>query len=317
MSHQSTLSALVTARELDPSGAVAYELRSPEDALPAFTAGSHIALYLSNGMTRSYSLMNSEADSNRYVVGVGLDKNSRGGSRFMHTEVQQGTRLEISRPSNLFPLSADAPRTVMIAGGIGITPFLSMISKLNILNMSWRLHYCARTRAQAPFLSHLIGNEGNIVLHFDDETNGTYIDLDAVIRDEPSGTHFYCCGPGPMLSAFDNASAHLPAHQVHTERFSSSEAPATAGGFTVTLSQLGKSVRVVPGKTILEALQAVGVEVPFSCLAGVCGTCQMAVLSGTPDHRDLILTDKEKGSNKVMMVCCSGSFSDVLDLAFE
>jgi vanillate O-demethylase ferredoxin subunit len=314
MSDTSTISVTVSRRLADPSGAISFELRSNSNSLPAFQAGSHIDLFLPNGLIRSYSLMNNQKETDRYVVGVGLDKNSRGGSVYLHEQVKTGTRLEISPPSNLFPLNEAAPRSVMFAGGIGITPFISMIERLKELNKDWQLHYCARSRKLAPFLEQLSTHSPNVVFHFDDESQGEFIDIPSLITSEAPGTHYYCCGPAPMMSAFELACIRLPVDTVHMERFAPIEAPATQGGFTVELSPLGKSVRVPRGKTILEALQSVGVEIPFSCLAGVCGTCQMRVLAGTPDHRDLILTDKEKEENKVMMVCCSGSLSDVLVL---
>jgi ferredoxin-NADP reductase len=306
MAHSETLQVTVTRRIEDPSGAVAYELRSNDRSLPKFQAGSHIELHLPNGLIRSYSLMNNQNDTDRYLIGVGRDENSRGGSIYMHREVFVGDKLKISLPSNLFPLDEAAPRSVMFAGGIGITPFISMIERLRELKKHWQLHYCARSRAATPFLQKL-RDQPNVVLHFDDESNGQFIDIPALIASEPPGSHFYCCGPAAMMSAFELACSRLN---------SPIEAPAMQGGFTVTLSPLGKSIPVPRGKTILEALQEAGVDVPFSCLAGVCGTCQMNVLAGMPDHRDLILTDKERQENKVMMVCCSGSLSDVLVLEF-
>ena len=142
------------------------------------------------------------------------------------------------------------------------------------------------------------------------------LDIAATVGAAPANAHLYCCGPLPMLSAFESATAHLPRERVHVEYFAAKESPAAAGGFKVVLAKSGREVDVPSGKTILEALLDAGLDVPHSCMEGVCGTCEAAVLEGLPDHRDLVLNDAEHAANKTMMICCSGSKTDrlVLDL---
>jgi vanillate O-demethylase ferredoxin subunit len=142
------------------------------------------------------------------------------------------------------------------------------------------------------------------------------MDLTAIVNAAPAGSHFYCCGPAPMLSAFEKATKALPPEQVHVEYFESQADAATSGGFTVRLARSGKDLRIAPGQTILDALEAAGVAVSYSCRKGICGACETKVLAGTPDHRDTVLTATERASNRTMMVCCSGSLSSeiVLDI---
>ena len=281
--------------------------------LPAFTAGSHIDIQLAPGLVRSYSLCNSQDDKNRYVIGVNRDAKSRGGSKHMHDQLRVGQTLSISAPRNNFALKEDAAHTVLIAGGIGITPMLAMVRRLQSLGRSWELFYAARNHAEAAFLDELRALKaqspnGKLHLHFDDTATGL-LDLAKIVADAPAGTHFYCCGPLPMLAAYESATAGLPEGQMHIEYFTAKDAPATAGGFTVECAKSGVTVQVPEGKSILDALLEAGVDVPYSCMQGVCATCETRVLEGIPDHRDLVLSKEEQASNAIMMVCCSGSKS--------
>ena len=308
------LSVRVARRDEDASGAVRFELAPIADELPPFDAGAHIDIFLPNGLVRSYSLMNPQHSPQRYVCGIGLDQNSRGGSAYMHEQVREGAVLSISPPKNNFPLAEDAAQSVMFAGGIGVTPIIGMIERLNALGHSWTLNYCARSRATGPFFDLVSDLGPDVRTHFDDEADGGFMDVCTAVLDADPDAHFYCCGPIPMITAFEKATAHLPPERVHIERFSSDQALATEGGFTVELTQSGLSLWVPSGKTILETIEAAGVEVPFSCLAGICGSCVTKVVEGIPDHRDMVLTDREKSRNDQMMICCSGSLSDRLIL---
>lgn len=228
--------------------------------------------------------------------------------------------LTIGEPRNNFPLDESAPFNVFIAGGIGITPVLGMIERSQALGTPWRLHYAARTRQHAAFLGRLSRYQGcagtEVLLNFDQEPGSRMLDLERIASELPDGAHLYCCGPLPMLEAYERATAHLPPERVHREYFAAKEAAATAGGFTVTLSRSGKTFDVPAGKSILDCLIDLHVEPPFSCREGVCGTCEVRVLEGVPDHRDLVLTDAERAAGDRMMVCCSGAKSPrlVLDL---
>ena len=293
---------------------LSYELRPAGGGeLPAFTAGAHIDLTLPNGLIRSYSLVNDQSERHRYVIGVQKDRASRGGSSWVHANLRPGDLLTANGPRNNFSLNEAAEKSVLISGGIGITPIVSMVRRLNALKRDWTLFYCARTRAVAAFTELL---QGDVRFNFDGEPGGKVLDIAAVVAQWPAGTHFYCCGPLPMLAAFEAATAALPREQVHVEYFTAKEPPAVTGGFTVVLAQSGQQFLVPPGKTILETLLDAGVEVPYSCMEGVCGTCETRVIEGVPDHRDLVLSEAEQAEGKTMMICCSGCKGDrlVLDL---
>jgi vanillate O-demethylase ferredoxin subunit len=291
-----------------------YDLRPlGSGELPPFTAGAHIDLSLPNGLIRSYSLVNSQSERHRYVIGVQKDRASRGGSKWVHDSLRPGDIVTVNGPRNNFALNEAANKSVFIAGGIGITPMMSMTQRLTSLNRDWQLVYCARTRADAAFVDSL---KGNVRFNFDGEPGGKMLDLAAVVRAAPADAHFYCCGPLPMLAAFEEATKQVPRERVHVEYFSAKEPPAVQGGFKVVLAKSGKEFTVPPGKTILDTLLEAGMDIPYSCMEGVCGTCETKVVEGVPDHRDLILTEDEHASNKTMMICCSGAKSEklVLDL---
>ena len=296
-----------------------YELVAlPGGDLPPFTAGSHIDLHLSNGMIRSYSLVNDQAERHRYVIAVNKDAASRGGSNFVHEAVRVGDAITISRPRNNFVLHEKASHSVLIAGGIGITPLLSMIRRLEALGRSWELYYAARTRLAAAFLDELNSLRprpcANLHMNFDHESSGRMFDLSEIVRNVSLDAHLYCCGPVPMLEAFEAATRDRPAQTVHVEYFKAKEKPAAEGGFEVRLAQSKRTIRVEAGKTILNALLDAGIAANYACTEGVCGTCETRVIEGVPDHRDLFLSKEEQATNKTMMICCSGSRSGTLVL---
>ena len=295
---------------------LSYELRSIEGKeLPPFTAGAHIDLTLPNGLVRSYSLVNPQSERHRYVIAVQKDRASRGGSKWIHQNLRAGEILAVNGPRNNFALNEAAERSIFIAGGIGITPMLSMVERLNAIGREWELVYCSRTRNSTPFVE-LLEKNPQVRFNFDQERGGKMLDIAAVVETAPANAHLYCCGPIPMLDAFEQATKDLARERVHVEYFTAKEPPATEGGFTVVLAKSGRELMVPSGKTILGALSDAGVDIPHSCTEGVCGTCETKVLEGIPDHRDRILTETERASNKKMMICCSGSKSEklVLDL---
>lgn len=305
----------------EAQGISSFELRPmPGRELAPFTAGAHIDVHLPNGLMRNYSLCNAQSESHRYVIGVNRDPNSRGGSRFMHETLHVGDVLTIGAPRNNFALAEDAEHTVLIAGGIGITPLWCMIQRLEELGRSWELHYSARNRQSAAFLDELraLGEQARSRLHlnFDAESGGQFLDLRAIVAHGPPGAHLYCCGPLPMLDAFEQATAQLAPERVHREYFAAKDAPDTSGGFAVELAKTGRTLVVPAGKTILDTLLDEGIDVPYACGEGICATCETRVLAGIPDHRDLVLSPDEQAANDRMMICCSGAKSDklVLDL---
>jgi len=306
----------------EADGINSYELVPlPGQSLPAFTAGAHVDLCLPNALIRSYSLLNDPRERARYTIAVAKDVNSRGGSRYVHDSLRVGALLTISPPRNNFPLQEEAAHSVFIGGGIGITPLLSMIARLQALGRSWELHYASRTRRRAAFLDRLRelagpGGEARLHLVFDGEAGASPLDIAAIVAAAPADAHLYCCGPLPMLAAFEQATANLPPAQRHVEYFAPREAAATEGGFELILQRSGRSLHVAPGQSMLAALQEAGVDVAFACSEGLCGTCETRVIAGVPDHRDQFLTDAERAANASVMICCSGSKTPslVLDL---
>jgi len=309
-----TFQVRIKSATWEAAAITSYELRPAEGTeLPPFTAGAHIDLTLPNGLIRSYSLVNRQSERHRYVIAVQKDRASRGGSKWVHENFRVGDLVSINGPRNNFPLEESAERSIFIAGGIGITPILSMMARLTELGREWELIYCARTRAVAAFVDILTGN---VRFNFDEEPGGRMLDVGAVVAAAPPNAHLYCCGPLPMLSAFEAATASLPRERVHVEYFTAKEPPAVEGGFRVLLARSGREFVVPAGKTILDTLLDAGLDVPYSCMEGVCGTCETKVLEGVPDHRDLILTEEEHAAGKSMMICCSGAKTErlVLDL---
>ncbi len=318
-----TLDLRVRALTWEADGILGIELVRAQgtDPLPAFTAGAHIDLHLPTGAgerVRSYSLLNHESETHRYCVAVNRDAASTGGSAWIHASLRPGQVLKVGTPRNNFPLDASSAPAVFIAGGIGITPMLSMIRAVVAQDRRpWTLHYAARNRAGMAFvpeLEALAAKDGGVLnLHRDDEA-GRVLDMAGLIGAMPAGAHVYACGPRPMLQAFEAATAGLPPECVHLEYFGAKEAAATAGGFTVRLHRTKRDVPVVEGQTILQALMAQGIEPLYSCQEGYCGTCEVAVLAGEPEHRDVVLSDAEKAANNRMMICCSGSRTPVIEI---
>ncbi len=311
----------VKALTWEAPGIVSIDLRPLEGSvLPPFTAGAHVDLHLPAGAVRSYSLLNAQSERHRYVIAVQRDRASRGGSLWVHDKLGAGDVIKISPPRNNFALAEDAPHTILIAGGIGITPILGMVRQLDALGRPWQLHYCTRTRAGTAFIDELqtlaANGRGVVRFNFDEEPGGAMLDLAAIVAAAPADAHLYCCGPLPMLEAFEAATAGLEPERVHVEYFTAKAPPATAGGFIVVLAKKGIEVKVDPGVSIINALFRAGIDHPSSCLEGVCGACETPVLEGIPDHRDLVLTESEHRANRSMMICCSGCKSDrlVLDI---
>lgn len=293
-----------------------FELQRPDgQPLPAVEAGAHIGVRLPNGIIRQYSLLSPDSNPLSYSIGVKKDPQSTGGSLYMHDQLREGDIIQIEMPRNNFPLVEAASSSVLFAGGIGITPIWCMVQRLDALQQPWHLYYACRTRGDAAFLSELEPRE-NVTLHFDDEHGGEVLDIAAIVNSASSDTHLYCCGPAPMLAAFENATSTWPSDHVHIEYFTAKEESATSGGFVVELARSKVEVFVPEGKSILYALREAGIDVPSSCEEGVCGSCEMRVLSGIPDHRDAILSEPERAANNTMMICCSGCKSDRLVLDY-
>lgn len=320
MSTPPTLQALVTAMRWEADGILSVELRpaTPQVQFPAFEAGAHIDLHLGNGLQRSYSLCNPSTDRQRYVVGVLKDRNSRGGSRYVHEQLRVGSTLTITPPRNHFALDASAQRSVLVAGGIGVTPVYCMLQELTAQGRQAEFVYCARSRAEAAFLADIEAlaaqHQVPLTLHFDQEQGGAP-NLQALLAKRGADSHYYCCGPTPMLDAFEAACEALGYPHAHLERFTAAAplpADADSNSFEVVCAKSGKSVEVPAGKSILDALLEVGVNLGHSCKEGVCGSCEARVVEfdGAIEHHDGILSKKEREASKTMMTCvsrCTGS----------
>lgn len=319
MSNSCTLSALVHTLRHEAEGIISVELRPWGDTVfTPFEAGSHIDLHLPNGLVRSYSLLNAPSDQGRYVVGILRDRASRGGSRYVHEQLRVGTQLQISQPRNNFALDTRASHSVLVAGGIGITPIYCMFRQLLALGRSAELIYCARSRAEAALVDEISGLGAKVLYHFNDEKGGLP-DLASYLAGRPADTHFYCCGPTPMLDAFEQTCERLGYPHAHIERFTAAEVAASEDAqdsYSVELSKSGKTLHIEPGLNLLDVLLEAGCDIEYSCREGVCGSCETRVLEGDIDHRDGVLTKAERAANGSMMVCVSGCKSRrlVLDL---
>lgn len=292
-----------------------FEFRPLSGEVPPFTAGAHIDVHLPNGLIRQFSLTNSQDERHRFVIGVKKDPKGRGGSAYMIDQIRVGTVVKIGGPRNNFPLNESAPHSVLIAGGIGITPMFSMMSRLETVGASWEIYFAVRSLDDIVMPEMLAAYGDKVHLHVDQQAGGV-LDLAELVARAPRAAHLYCCGPAPMLEAFEATTKSRPYGEAHVEHFTSLTPVASEGGFTVELARSGITITVTEGQTILEAVRAAGVDVPSSCEQGVCGSCETRVISGIPDHRDMILSPAEQEANDTMMICCSGCKSDrlVLDL---
>jgi vanillate O-demethylase ferredoxin subunit len=296
-----------------------YELIEESFAeLPVFTAGAHIDLYLPDGKIRSYSLASDPADLSTYVIAIQREDHGRGASKWLHDVARVGTVLPVSTPKNEFELADEADESIFIAGGIGITPILAMIKRLDSQGRKWTLHYATRSREATPFareLDSLAAGRDRVKYSIGGERVNR-LNIRKVIASGSNGAHFYCCGPTRMIDEFVTETTSISPAHVHIERFSAVNEAAVEGGFEVMLAKSGVKVKVAPGQRMLDALLDANVSVPYACSNGICGTCLTKVIRGKPDHRDDFLSDDEKALGNSIIVCCSGSLSSelVLDL---
>jgi len=283
-----------------------FELRAPNGGeLPQFTAGSHLSLRVPNGMIRKYSLCNNPAERDRYVIAVLRESKGRGGSVSFVDQAKDGDEILIATPRNDFPLVVSPAGYTFIAGGIGITPIMSMIRHLKSSGgPKFKLYYCTRSKDVTAFREELSGPEfrGQVTIHHDGGNLEKALDLWPALEN-PKG-HVYCCGPRGLMDSVRDMAGHWNSSAVHFEAFSEAEAHKPADtAFQVDLKQTGAVVKVPADKTILESIRAAGYEAPSSCESGTCGTCKTRLLEGEADHRDLVLLDHERADN--IMICVS------------
>jgi vanillate monooxygenase ferredoxin subunit len=307
----------VLRREAQAEGIDSFELaREDGSPLPAFSAGSHIDVHLPGGVIRQYSLCNDQGEQHRYRIAVLRDPASRGGSIAMHDKVKEGDLITISEPRNHFPLE-HAPHTLLLAGGIGITPLLCMAQRLRTAGGSFELHYCTRSPARTAFRDEVATFGDRATLHYDDGDAAQKLDLPAVLAAQPAGTRIYVCGPTGFIDFVVKTAKDKgwPADHVHLEYFGAAPQDTTGDrAFEVRLASSGKTYTIPADKSVTTALLEHGVEILVSCEQGVCGTCLTRVLEGECDHRDLYLTDAEREANDQFTPCCSRAKSSVLVL---
>lgn len=319
-----TLTALLHSIERISDRVLSFEFRPALGQFPAFTAGAHIDVHLPDGLVRSYSLTNPQGETHRYVVAVQLELESRGGSKYLHEYAKVEDAFEISAPRNHFPLREHSPMTVLIAGGIGVTPIWAMVQRLEALGAPWELHYAARAQSSAPYAQNIEAAAARasraVTFNFDGGSKQRQIDLRRIVETSPSGADFYCCGPTAMIEAFEAATYDLPQERVHREYFAApvkAQAAPVANDepFEVEIASSQRVFTVQADESLLEALQREGIEVPHSCSSGICGTCETGVLAGEVDHRDYVGSPQEMDQRRTMMVCCSRAKSPRLTLA--
>jgi ferredoxin-NADP reductase len=318
--HEFTADLVVRRRTTPAEGVVVLDLAHPESQdLPPWEPGAHIDLVLEDGLTRQYSLCGDPRDPGVWRVGVLLDPNSRGGSRYVHDNLEAGATVRVRGPRNHFPL-VDSPKYRFIAGGIGITPIAAMIEAVQRSDSDWTLLYGGRTRASMAFAEELAERYPERVTVWPQDERGL-LDLESLLKEPADNTLVYCCGPEPLLAAVEQQCAQWPAGTLHIERFAAKAPTAEQAAealeqFEVVCQRSGITLEITADKSILETLEEADIPIMASCYEGVCGTCEARVLEGTPDHRDSMLTDAEKDAGEVMLVCVSRSRTErlVLDL---
>lgn len=316
----SRLTLNVHSINIEAENIVSIELRHPNGIpLPLFEAGAHIEVNLPGGLTRQYSLCNPPAERHRYVIGVLLEAQSRGGSAAMHA-LAPGDRINISGPRNNFPLAGrEANFHLMLAGGIGITPMMAMLAELQARKADYLLHYCTRSPARTAFTNQLrpLVEIGKVIIHQDDGDPAKGLDIAKTLAAPDPGTHVYICGPQGFMAAAKAAAGAWAPHTVHFEHFSASpltaeEAAWDAVPFEVKIKSTGQLIAIPAHVSMVEALRRNGIEIDTSCEDGYCGTCITRYVEGEPVHRDTVLSEGER--KNYVMVCRGRSRSPVLVL---
>ncbi|WP_445407520.1 PDR/VanB family oxidoreductase [Acinetobacter seifertii] len=301
---------VVKNRHVEGGNIAVMEFESATSAiLPKVEAGAHIDVHLPNGMVRQYSLCQNPNDEGKFRLGILRDPESRGGSVSAFDEIKDGMQIQVSEPKNLFPL-LKAKHSVLIGGGIGITPLITMAYQLAHQGESFELHYCGSSPENCAFVDEIKNGElaKYTTFHFKSEGASHRVFFESAIKDIDSESHIYTCGPvGFMDWVINLATTHdFPEQQIHKEYFQV-ETDTSGDSFEVVAERSGKIIMVEAGETILQALAKEGIDIEMSCEQGVCGTCMCDVIEGEPDHRDVYFTDEEKASNEQILVCCSRS----------
>jgi ferredoxin-NADP reductase len=309
-----TVKTIVETIEQGGTDVKLFSLVDPDHwELPPFRAGAHIDLHLPGGLVRTYSLCNDPADNKRYLVAVKRERDGRGGSAALHDEVRVGDAIGVSLPRGGLDLNEDVTPFAFVAGGIGVTPFLSAAALLKRTGRpNFTLHLMARGEPPLQALLAPFMKTGHVVVY--DTTRIARPAVAALIGKPVSGHAAGCCGPESMIDDFEQATRDWPDQRVHIERFVPPVLPAdpNARPYTLALSRSKLEVRVEPGQTMLAALLSLGIDIPASCCGGICGSCRVDWLEGTPVHRDRVLSPSER--ERSLMVCVAGSKEDRLVL---
>lgn len=302
---------------------VTVELRRPDDPkrqlLPSFEPGAHLDIVLPNGIKRSYSITSFPDELDHYTIAVKNQKPGRGGSRFIHESLKVGDVCVAAPPRSSFRIDGKAAGHLFIAGGIGITPFIGMIRQAEVTGSPWALAYAFRD-PEPPFLEQIKQLAGKVVdrvrLHAGGRSGANAMNVRMLVSELPADWSVYCCGPESLLNEFEAATKMLDPNRVRLERFSNTTEVRPDEGFVVELARSGRELSIQPNESILDALEMEGVDVPWGCREGLCGTCEVSVISGIPRHYDKVLSEEQKRSNKSIIVCCSRSLTQrlVLDL---
>jgi ferredoxin-NADP reductase len=303
----------VASIDRQADGVVSLQLRSQDGSLlPGWAPGAHIEIELDGGVIRHYSLCGRPDDSANWRIAVFREPASRGGSKVLHEGVRPGDVISVKGLRNNFAL-VDSDRYLFIAGGIGVTPILPMVREVAARGKPWSLTYGGRTRTSMAFVEELCEIAGGDLRVVPEDEYGL-LDLDGLLSEPRADTSIYCCGPGPLLDAVEQRCKNWPAGALHVERFTPRERPDTCrdGEFDVELAQSGRRLRVPDDRSLLEVLEDAGLAIDNSCRAGICGTCEIRVVDGIPEHNDDVLSDDERESNDVMLPCVSRSRTAVL-----
>ena len=283
--------------------------RADGQPMPIFSGGAHVIVSMRDGdvlRRNPYSLMSSPADTGGYEISVLRVENSRGGSAFLHEKLKEGDSLTLSQPVNLFPYDQRGRKHVMMAGGIGVTPFMAMMDQMEREGRAFELHYAVRTRTHGAYWKDLQSRYGAHRVKVYCDAENLFIPVDAIVENQPLGTHLYVCGPAGMINGvLGKARAQgWPKQNLHSEEFL---APPPGQAFQVKLARSGLTIDVAPHQSILEAVEAAGVDAPYLCRGGACGQCETAVIAcdGTLEHNDHFLEPDDKASGKKIMICVS------------
>ncbi|MGY0398783.1 MAG: PDR/VanB family oxidoreductase [Ostreibacterium sp.] len=312
------ITTYVIAVEQVAENVYAYTLACDDrSALPAFSAGAHIDLLLGNDLIRQYSLCSEPANRHQYQVAIMLEAEGRGGSAWIHKNLQQGSELKIHAPRNHFELNESLDNYLLIAGGIGITPIMLMATRLKQLNKPFTLHYLSRTPEQAAFTEQLSRQLGDqIQCHYSYGESNKRLNIDALFNEQAQSTEVYTCGSERLLQSILEAAEDKAHINVIYERFSTAPIDETIvnSSFEIELASSGKVIEILPEQSILEVLRAEGHTIETMCEEGLCGSCEIGLLEGDADHRDSVLTADEQAEQSVLMVCCSRANSARLKL---